>query len=132
MHGFPKWFRPDVGMTGRICLLAECYIISCFAGQIAEEKFLGRRPRYGMRADNQSAVEMAFRLHGSQETSEAYLRYCFSASRDLVNANWKGIEAVANALIERISLNQDEVRAVIWPGGAVLTGRLRANSAKEE
>jgi hypothetical protein len=40
-------------------------------------KFQDRRPRSGMEGDNQTAVDMAFRLGSSVETTEAYLRYCF-------------------------------------------------------
>jgi hypothetical protein len=80
---------------------AEREIICDFAGQIAETWFFRKRPRFGMDSDNQSAVDMACRLCGSKQTAEAYMKYCFLASQDLVRANFKAVQAVAVALSER-------------------------------
>ena len=86
-----------------------------FAGQIAEAKFLGRRPRYGMHCDNQNAVDMAFRFCGSQETREAYLKYCFLVSRDLVNLRWSDIKLLAAALLERQTIKYQDAIEVVSP-----------------
>jgi hypothetical protein len=106
----------------------ERHIITSLAGQIAEERFLQKRPRYGMHADNQSAVDMAFRLFGSAETVEAYLHYCFMAARNLVTANWSSIGAVADALMSRGTLSYDDVDEVIMPDSASLRASLRKAS----
>lgn len=84
-----------------------------------------------MHSDNQGVVELAVPLFGSQETTQAYLKYCFWASRDLVKANWRAIEAVAAVLLERGTLNREEVIEVISPGSAVLGAKLAAVRPKE-
>jgi len=77
-----RWFRPDIDNADRVRMYAERRIIASHAGQIAEAKFRGRRPRYGMHADNQLAFDMAFRLCGSVKTAEAYLHYCWLRAQD--------------------------------------------------
>jgi hypothetical protein len=88
LHSVPNWFRPDIESSDRVFLRAQRHIITSFAGQHAEAKFRGRPPRFGMESDNQNAVDMALRLCGSQETTQAYLRYCGLVGRDLVNVRW--------------------------------------------
>jgi hypothetical protein len=104
MHQMPKWFRPDGDASDRVVLRAQRHIIVCFAGQLAEQKFRGRKPRYGMHSDNQKAVDLAFYLCGSEDTVDAYLHYCWLASRDVVNVRWREIKAVAQGLLRRQTL----------------------------
>ena len=117
--GFPKWFQPDVESSDRIRLHAERHIIVNFAGQHAETRFRGKRPRYGMYRDNKQTVELASYLFDLEETMEAYLHYCFLASRDLVATNWAAIKAVAAALLERQTLSRRDVIEAIYPGSTV-------------
>src|SRR5258708_314252 len=93
----PRWFDPESGNSDRTRFLAERYIVRCFAGQFAEGKFRGKRPTFGSMSDDKAAAEMAFHLFGSSETTSAFLRFCFLSSRDLVNAHWREIRAVAKA-----------------------------------
>lgn len=124
-HGpLPKWFQPDLELSDRVRLRAERHIVMDFAEQLAEARFRERRPRYGMGADNQSALDMAFRLGGSAETVEAYLRYCWCRSNDLVIMRWREIVAVAAALVAHRTLSYDDVMEVVWPGSRALRERL--------
>ena len=84
------------------------------------------RPRYGMQSDNRNAVDLALYVCGSQETTDAYLHFCFLASRDLVNVFWVAIEAVAAALLERTTLTRGDVIEAIMPGSAALKASLEA------
>jgi len=84
-------------------LIAQRHIMADFADQIAEGKYLGKRPRWGMHSDNCAAVNIANRLWGPSKTVEAYLHYCWCASEDLVATLWKEIKGVASALSERKS-----------------------------
>src|SRR5687768_10085396 len=68
----PKWFRPDIEDTDRIRMRGERHIIVSLAGQIAEAKYRGRRPSWGMDGDNQIAVDMASRFCGSEHTAHAF------------------------------------------------------------
>jgi hypothetical protein len=125
LHRVPNWFRPDIESSDRVSLRAERHIITDFAGQLAEAKFRGRPPRFGMESDNQSAANMAFRLSGSPETVEAYLKYCWFAARDLVNGQWPQIEVLAASLLKRQTLKYEEVLEAIDPGSRALRETLR-------
>jgi hypothetical protein len=124
-HGrFPRWFRPDVVSSDRHRLYGERHIVVSFAGQLAEARFRGSRPRYGMHGDNQNAIEMAFHLCGSKKTAEAYLRYCWCLSDDRVDLRWREITALAAALIERETVSYIEVAEIIFSGTAALWASL--------
>jgi hypothetical protein len=109
----PKWFNPEIKAGDRQRLRAERHIITGFAGQIAEGKYRGRRPRYGMDSDNSQAVNMATYFCISTDTTEALLHFCFLSSRDLIAKWWWAVEAVALALLDRTTLSCEEVKEVI-------------------
>lgn len=132
LKGFPKWFRPDNDQSDRVRLHAERHIIMDFAGQLAEAKFRGRRPRYGMGADNQNAVDMALYLCGSQKAVEAFLRFCWCVSQEFVNGRWGKIEALAAALLERETLNYEDAIEVIAPGSKALRAILGEAMARKK
>jgi ATP-dependent Zn protease len=105
----PKWFNLEINKSDRARMLAERHIIVDFAGQIAETRFLGKNPRFGMHEDDYHAVDLALYFCGSRKTCEAYLDYCFEASRDLVNSQLRLIEATATVLLVRQTLNYRDV-----------------------
>ena len=115
-----KWFNPDFDTGTRTIVLAQSWIVVSLAGQIAEGKFRCRRPRWGMDGDNQNAVDLAFHLCGSEKTANAYLRYCWCITEDLVNVRWKTIQAVAAALLKNKTLSYADVIEVIMPGSREL------------
>jgi hypothetical protein len=107
-----KWFKQGPDDSDRSRRLVEKHIISTLAAQIAETKFLGKRPRYGMQGDNRSAVDLAFSRCGSDRTAEAYLHYCWCVAEDHVNLLWPQISAVAESLLAQKSLTWADVCAV--------------------
>lgn len=127
----PKWFKPDCDSSDRTFLRGQRHIIGSFAGQLAEAKFLDKHPRYGMRSDNEHAVDMAFYFCGSQEATEAFLRFCWCVSKDLVNCFWEQIESLAKALLERETLNYDDAIEAINPGSKALRAMLAKASAQK-
>jgi hypothetical protein len=68
----PKWFQPDLKKTARIQFFVQQHIVIDFAGQLAQGKVRGRRPRWGMDRDNHNAVNMESYFCGSKKTLEAY------------------------------------------------------------
>jgi hypothetical protein len=124
MHSPPKWFHPDYDSSDRMAMRAQRYIIISFAGQLAQAKFRGKHPRWGMGSDNRNAVNMAFYMCGSEKTVDAYLRSCWSASNDLVNVRWREIKVVAKALLARNILKYEDVLEVISPGSKALRASL--------
>ncbi|MGA2716857.1 MAG: hypothetical protein ABSG41_27530 [Bryobacteraceae bacterium] len=127
----PKWFRPDMDSSDRARLRAQRHIVVSLSGQVAEWKFLGREPRYGMWSDNNQAADMALRLCGSEETTNAFLHYCFCWARDLVAVRWKEVEAVAKALLKTETLSFDDVIETITPGATALRASLEAATDKK-
>ncbi len=130
---FPKWFNPELDKGDRARMYAEHLIEVGFAGQLAEAKFRGRRPRFGMRSDSQSAVDTAIWFHEPGKTLDAYLRYCWCVSENLVNFRWREIEALAVALLERETLNYLDAIEIICPGSAALRAsfaRMREQMAR--
>jgi ATP-dependent Zn protease len=115
----PKWLN-DVGIISsvRLRLHAERYIVYGMAGQIAEEKFRGRRPKPWAHADDdRSAIVLAMRaIPGSQRTVNAFLHYCFESARDIVDSQWPQVTAVAAALLAQDTLTYEETLEVITPG----------------
>ena len=126
--GHVSYIRPLYYSTGvvsdRARLGLESEIIASFAGQIAEAKFREQRPRYGFHSDNQSAVDLAFHVCGSNETVNAYLKYCWCASTDIVNWRWREIIALADALLKTPTLKYSDALEVISPGSAALRASL--------
>lgn len=113
-HAYPKWFRPDMEFDARHRNLGERHIIMSFAGQIAEAKFLGKRPRYGQRGDNEQAADLALALcHGSPATVDAFLKYCWCSSADIVDIRWEYIQALAVALMQKRTMKYRDVLALI-------------------
>jgi hypothetical protein len=116
----PKWFDPESARSGRVRCFVERSIIVRIAGQLAEARFIGKRTRYGMRSDNKRTLGLAFYMGGSGKTTNAYLRYCWSASEDLVTMRWSEIKLVAAALLEKQTLRYLDVIETIMPGSAAL------------
>lgn len=125
----PKWFNPEVEFSDRIRLRCESHIIVSYAGQLAQARFRGRRPRWGMESDNHWANEMASRLmsqqmiRGSNETFVAFQKFCWQRSLDTVNERWLEIGELATALLERKTLSYDEALKVILGAREKLCGR---------
>ena len=53
------------------------------AGQVAEAKFLGRKPRFGMHSDNRRAVDLGMYI-ATGRTLNAFLHFVFLETQDLV------------------------------------------------
>ena len=116
---YPKWFRPDMEVTEHIRCLIERHIIACRAGEYAQMKLRGQRPRpRAEKSDIYLADQMALLVCGLQrKTAEAYLRYCWLCAEDLVNEYWRPIELVAAALLENMTLSRYTVSQVIYQAG---------------
>jgi hypothetical protein len=114
----PKWFQPQLDSGDRTRLLAERRILVSFAGQIAKEKFLGLQPRFDLQKHDGRIVDLAMLCCSSVQSSEAFLRSLYGASRDLVDreSDWQAIEAIANALLQHETLGYADVLKVITSG----------------
>ena len=97
------------------------YIIASLAGQIAEERkmnkigspwnAIGLRGRH----DDEQSVILARQVTRSDREGAAYLRWLHVRCEDMIQQPhiWRGIKAVAAALLKRQTLTGDEATAII-------------------
>lgn len=113
---WPKWFNPEINRDSPyVRRYAENVIISRFAGQIAEQKYRGRRPKRDTHHhDDQCAVKLAIYFREG-ETLEAFLKYLFLCSRNLVEGRWPEIGRVAAALLRNQRLTYEDVIVATTP-----------------
>jgi hypothetical protein len=80
----------------------------CFAGDAAERKVNSRR-RFGEHQDNQNAANMLAFVSTSWEQHDARIE----VARDLVEANWSSIKAVAEELLRKRTLKAAALKAIV-------------------
>ena len=110
----PKWFRPDLELTPRLMIRAESEIVELWAGPAAERRFTNRWNRVGARGDEEGILLLAERFHGGDVLAK-YIAYLKARAEAYVASPvvWPEIEAVAAALIDRLTLTFEETHAVI-------------------
>jgi hypothetical protein len=91
---------------------AKDMIIVALAGPEAQRKHSRRswRSWHGS-YDHAKVADLALRMNGSNESTDAYVRWLEIATRDLVAIWWPEIEKVARALFERNELTAAEIEA---------------------
>ena len=104
----PGWYNTEP-FDDRHLLRIRNEIVHDFAGQIAEWKYRGKRPRYGMQEDNQKAFDLALKLIGGGKTTGAFLEYCWCCAEDFVNSNWNNIQMVAGEIAKRKTLTSRQI-----------------------
>jgi hypothetical protein len=127
----PEW-RGEISERARI--FDEKQIIVTYAGPCGEAKFEGVEAFADWTdavwfggTDSSQAEALANRigtfscregLVWTNAIQEAYLRYCWTVARDMVEEFWPTIQAIAAALLRKGTLNHAEVFEVI---GSALT-----------
>jgi ATP-dependent Zn protease len=109
-----EYGRPDNGkQIGRY----HDRIVTLLAGEEAQRRFDPKSIRkHHAAGDNDSAKELLMRLHPDAEEECRYaFRYLCARTRNLVSdpKNWRQIEGLATALLERRTLSGEEVDDVI-------------------
>jgi hypothetical protein len=94
---------------------AERHIMVCFAGQIAQRK---HAPRSKWRVDGHADQEVAGALfthidHPDKKVRNLQISLLWRRTECLVDTHWKGIQAVADALLKHKTLDAQGVRAAI-------------------
>lgn len=104
----------ETGDPMRVRLRLEPEIVLTYAGVIAERAFTGRRHNWiGASFDLASAGDYVFRCVGSDKQASLYSRWLWTVTEELVGLHWGDIEHVADALLERLELDADEIRSVL-------------------
>jgi hypothetical protein len=104
--------RPDCAVSGRTRLHLEKQAIMSFAGDAAERKFDGRH-RFGGHRDYQHAAELLALLATSWEQHDARIEVARLGARDIVEATWSSIQAVAEELLRKKTLNVADVKTIV-------------------
>jgi ATP-dependent Zn protease len=77
-----------------------------YGGLAAEAIHFGKDPRPDTSADEQEIASLLYEADcASDEERSAYVERLWQEARDLLNANWLAVEALAHALLERNELN---------------------------
>ena len=101
-----EWTAEVDGLIGR-------EVIATLAGPAAEARHRGRENPAGAGSDHRTVMGFAYRCGMEGDLAAAFFEYRNLRARQLVEVNWKLIEAVAAALLERETLSGDECWAVI-------------------
>ena len=100
-------------------LAAEREVMVSFAGQVAEQKHLGkgtRRPALkGPVSGDDADVRKISRVFGGHRpaTILAWCQWLYLRTKETVDEHWPEIEAVASALLKRGRLSESEVKAIL-------------------
>ena len=66
-------------------------------------------------SDHEHAADLALRLNGSSQATDAHLKYLAIVAGDMVATSWPVIERVARALLERQTLKGSEISTILSP-----------------
>jgi hypothetical protein len=94
----------------------EHAMMMMLAGPVAQQRYTGGSwDDYGASDDVRQCNRLALALHDNGETLKAFITYLELWTRDLVDGKWPAIERVAKGLMERRTLNGDEIRSLALP-----------------
>jgi hypothetical protein len=114
-HGLPA-FHPDYKTDGATRRRVEQCVMISLAGAIAEARFKGHRRRLGDGADLAQVFDLASYMVGETEELNAYVRWLWLRTRNLLEVHWPVVEHFAAELLARRHLTGREARAV-WLAG---------------
>ncbi len=83
------------------------------AGVQAERRFDPEADPEGGKSDFSKAANLASYVTGSNEQVQAYIDFLTICARDAVEVRWWAVEAIANALLEKTTLQGQEIRDTI-------------------
>jgi hypothetical protein len=104
----------DIDGSNRARMKAEAAIIVSLAGPAAQRRYNPRSLRtWHSSSDYELASDLAVRLNRDEESATAYLKWLGMVARQSVEAQWRFIEKLAAALLDRESLSGSEILAVL-------------------
>jgi hypothetical protein len=104
--------HPDCCSNARTMALLENWAIACLVGDAIERKLRRKRQSGGPR-DRQRAAGVLAYLATSWEQHDARIEVARLGARDLVEANWSSIKAVAEKLLRKQALDAAAVKAIV-------------------
>lgn len=91
----------------------EGLVMMMLAGELAERRHRGRANHLGASEDRAHARSLLTLITADPDEESAYLSWLFIRARNLVEAHWPQITAVAAALLEQGTLTGRELRALL-------------------
>lgn len=131
---YRKWgekFDPNVTEPGRARKLIEKAIMTALAGAEAEHVHTKRRNNAGGSSDSHSAVTLAsYIIDDFEEELPAYIEWLRIRTRNILTtpANWRAVEFLAEALLEKEEMSAAAARKVIVEGRRAWFDEQRAAS----
>jgi hypothetical protein len=112
---WPKGIEPGIDSGARVENYLKNSILIDLAGHAAERLFKGRNNWVGSRQDVQTAVEFADYVCGSNEESQAYVKWLFIKARNIIRLEpyWDSIKALAKELLIKKKIGYMAARKII-------------------
>jgi len=112
-----RWFQPDVEIDGRTTHYIETSITVLLAGPAGERRYRGRWNHVGASADYSRALDLAFRLVGSERQLRHYWAWRHQITMDLWENEyaWEQVRRLAEELLERKVLSGRVARDILMP-----------------
>lgn len=100
-------------LASRDVLLVEQHVRASLAGEIAQNRFAPQSVAHLHPSSDMEALKLLNLVAGSERELEAWIDLLRIQSEQLVEQNWKSVEVIAKALVERPRLTGDEVVDVL-------------------
>ncbi len=100
---------------GRTRERIETLIVVSLAGVVSESLLTGRKNRRGAHTDLRDAAHFAGYVVGDEQELNAYLRWLWARTRNLLRArpHWAAVRSLARALLANRSVGERRARQVI-------------------
>jgi hypothetical protein len=114
----PAWrehVQPDINVDGRTRRLLEKAIFTLLAGVRAEKRLTGRWNNIEANSDFHDADDLASYLWGNPKVLQKYISFMESRVDAMIasDRHWKGIQALAAALLEKRRIGYQEAQEII-------------------
>jgi hypothetical protein len=108
--------NPEFDDGARLRHKVEAEIILSLAGCVAEAKLTGRYNHIGASKDYQDAVFYESYVTDSTEETEAYIKWLFEKTKNVLSRRWNAIELLADELIKHREIAYMATRLIIRKG----------------
>ena len=116
--GWKSKLTPELDDYERLRLrrMVEAEIIFCLAGAVAEAKLTDRYNHIGASGDYQDAVFYATYVTDSTKETEAYIKWLFEKTKNILSRRWGAVELLADELLKRREIGYMATRKIIRKG----------------
>jgi hypothetical protein len=108
-------FHPDYNDDRRTEHEIGRLMLICYGGAMAEKLMFGRTSWVGAKGDLETAMTMSAHNSGSEEEMQAFCKLMKIRSRQTLELahNWRAVQSLAGALMEKRMLSYRSARSII-------------------